>query len=86
MSKQKTPDLLAQMIVSAAKKPPQETHEQPTNNPQKHHKQPTEALQKHHIRLLATDWNILKDHFQDQGLTVSAGIRQVLRAYIKKAC
>jgi hypothetical protein len=82
MAREKTKDLISQMI-------PQTTHEQPTETPQKTHESTTDtpqrgAMEKYNIRMLPTDWEALKRHFEAKGLTISAGLRMVLKEYMSK--
>ena len=42
------------------------------------------ALKAYHVRLYASDYEILKTFFEDEGITISAGIRQALRRFMKE--
>ena len=81
MAREKTKDLISQMI-------PRTTHERPTDKPQEAHERPTNnpqrgAMEKYHIRMMPADWEALKQHFEADGLTISAGIRSVLKRYMR---
>jgi hypothetical protein len=81
MAREKTKDLISQMI-------PQTTHEDTTDAPQKGHSVPTDApqrgpMKKYHIRMEPKDWEALQRHFEADGLTVSAGIRMVIKKYMR---
>lgn len=41
-------------------------------------------LKVYHVRLLEGHWKRLQEHFADQGVPTSTGIRQVLARYIKE--
>ena len=43
------------------------------------------AMKLHQVRMLDQHWNILSAHFKAQGLSTSAGIRQVLLKYMNEA-
>ncbi len=45
---------------------------------------PRGKLKAYHVRFHEGDWKILKEHFEDQGITISAGLRQIVRSYMKK--
>ena len=45
---------------------------------------PREPLVQRQVRLTDSDWKALQAHFQDRGLSVSGGIRFVLREYMRK--
>lgn len=40
-------------------------------------------LEPHHIKLYRDDWRALQEHFQDQGVSTAAGIRQILWGYMR---
>ena len=40
-------------------------------------------LKAYHIRLYESDYTLLKEHFEDEGITISAGVRQALRLFMK---
>lgn len=42
------------------------------------------AMKLHQVRMTDTQWQILAIHFEQQGLSTSAGIRQVLNEYMQK--
>ena len=37
-----------------------------------------------HINIRDDDWELLRRHFEDQGVAVSVGIRQVLSQFLKR--
>lgn len=81
MAREKTKDLISQMV-------PQTPHEQPTEDPQTPHESTTTdpragPMQKYHIRMNPGDWETLKRYFAADGLTISAGIRSVLKQFIR---
>ena len=45
---------------------------------------PSSKLVAHHINMREDDWELLRQHFEDQGLSVSSGIRQVLALFLKR--
>ena len=47
-------------------------------------RKPKGKLKAYHIRMYDTDWSLLKEYFEDQGLTISAGLRQITRTYMKE--
>ena len=79
MAREKTPDLMDEFLGS--KKP----HISTTSAPQTTHGKTTKrsALTKYHIRLHDEDWKALQEHFEAQGISVSAGIRMVLVQYMR---
>jgi len=56
------------------------TGETPSRPPKEGQKGP---MRKRNIRLRDADWKALKEHFEAQGIPVSAGIRMVLVQYMK---
>lgn len=47
-------------------------------------KQERGSLNPYHIRLYERDYEKLKAYFEDEGITISAGIRQALRRFMKE--
>ena len=74
-------DMDAYMSGKGTTEAPQKTANIPTKAPQKHHKEG--PLQKYHIRLTEEDWKSLQQHFTSRGIKTAAGIRMVLKEYIK---
>lgn len=94
MSKKAVPDNFMESFISG--KDPEKANNHPTKAPQTPHERPTKRprtggesttntpLKKYHIRMAEGDYETLKEYFEDQGITVSAGIRQALRAFMRK--
>lgn len=43
-----------------------------------------ETMTQHNFRMPESDYRALEDHFRDIGLSIGAGIRMVLREYMKR--
>jgi len=43
-----------------------------------------ENMTQHNFRMPESDYRALEDHFRDIGLSIGAGIRMVLREYMKR--
>ena len=43
-----------------------------------------ERLKIRNIRMADSDWKRLKDHFSDRGLSISAGIRFIVKEYLRQ--
>ena len=90
MSKKAVPDNFMESFISG--KDPQTPDEHSTEAvriPDKHRTDNTQTphnntLKRYDIRLDPDDYRVLKNLLEDQGITVSAGIRQVLRAFMRK--
>ena len=80
-----TKDLMGEALSGSAHKrtteAPRTPHRKPTNAPQATHKS---TLEKYHVRFAPEDWKLLQEHFDDQGISVSAGLRQIVREYMKR--
>ena len=76
----RTPDLLDSMLP---KKDTQQPTEASTNTPQTPDIHSTKAaLKRYDVRFAPDDWKWLKSHFRTKGLTVSAGLRMIVKEYI----
>ena len=89
MSKDKLPkdmfspnDILSEVAHKRPTTDPQETHKGTTNDPQTTHD--VGPLKKRHIRIADNDWQRLQDYFSSQGLSVSAGIRMIIKQYMSR--
>ena len=81
MSRKPMPDMDA-LYDLKSKKP---THKNSTKTTQKPTEKSTYAtLKRYDIRFNPDDWEALKQHFSGQGLTVSAGIRMVVKKYMQQ--
>ena len=63
-------------------KAPQTTHKSIENDPQTTHN--VGPLVKRHIRITDDDWQRLQIHFRSQSLTISAGIRMIIKEYMER--
>lgn len=55
-----------------------------TGLPRKSEPDPPGPMPIRNIRISESDWQLLQQHFGSKGLSVSAGIRMVLREYLMK--
>lgn len=42
-----------------------------------------ENMKQHNFRMKESEWQILRDHFDDMGLSMGAGLRMVLTQYMR---
>lgn len=47
-------------------------------------KQRKENLKQHNFRMKDSEWNRLKDHFYNKGLSIASGLRMIILEYMKK--
>lgn len=60
------------------------THKNSTDTTHKPDKQSTDnTLKRYDVRFNPDDWQALKMHFESQGLTISAGLRMIVKRYMK---
>ena len=88
MSKKKVPDNFMQDFLAGKPTDPQPTDDRPTEDIQQTDIVQTDDAQKgetprRQIRISDADWNELKRHFEARGLTVSAGIRMIVKEYLR---
>ena len=63
----------------------QEPTKHSTKNTQTPHERSTDAtLKRYDVRFNPDDWEWLKQHFQAKGLTVSAGLRMIVKEYMNR--
>ena len=87
MSKKAVPDDFMDSFMSG--KDPQKTDKDTTTDPQATDERPTRDVQKtplerYQFRLHPEDWRRLQDHFEARGISVSAGIRMIIREYLDR--
>ena len=85
MSKKPMPSMDELVNLKAKRDDTQAPTKHSTNNTQTPHERSTDAtLKRYDVRFNPDDWEWLKQHFQAMGLTVSAGLRMIVKEYMGK--
>lgn len=80
--KQVPPDLMDRLAGRTTQTPDKHS----TNDTQTTHIHSTSnTLKRYDVRLDPDDWEWLKAHFKTRGLSVSAGLRMIVKEYINSA-
>jgi|GEM_PF-2839871 hypothetical protein len=84
MSKKPIPDM-DDLMALKSRKATQKATESSTDDTQAPHKHSTgNTLKRYDVRFNPDDWEWLKQHFEAKGLTVSAGLRMIVKEYLTK--
>jgi hypothetical protein len=75
--KQVPPDFMSSFLKSGGKAP--EPEETPNLDPGE-----KEPLRQRQIRMSDSDWNRLRECFERKGISISSGIRMIIREYLAR--
>lgn len=58
--------------------------ERVNGNPQQSGGKKRERMSQHNFRMRQAEWERLKDHFQNKGISLAGGVRMVLLEYMRR--